>query len=65
NLGVLYQKGLGVPQDDQRALDLFSYACDNGFESSCRNYGNFKEHLLRVNPNYGRLFMPYHSYEIP
>ncbi|BEG57156.1 hypothetical protein NHP21005_08440 [Helicobacter sp. NHP21005] len=47
-----------MPQNDQRALDLFSYVCSYGLQSGCDNYGIFKEKLLQTNPNYGRLFLP-------
>ena len=45
NLAVLYQKGLGVTQDTQRALDLFSYSCNLGHQKSCDNYRIYKQQL--------------------
>jgi TPR repeat protein len=35
SLGILLGKGVGVPQDYQRALDLFDGSCRSGLASSC------------------------------
>ncbi len=40
NLGMLYYKGgYGVPQDLQKALKLFTLACDKGAVTVCQNLG--------------------------
>ncbi len=49
NLGVLYQKGLGVTQNTNYALDLYSYACNSGFQKACDNYRILKQDL-QINP---------------
>ncbi|WP_275542058.1 tetratricopeptide repeat protein [Helicobacter sp. 13S00477-4] len=62
NLAILYQKGLGVPQDTQRALDLFAFVCDNGLQSGCDNYRIFKQQLLSPQiRNKGTFFFPKNS----
>lgn len=61
NLAILYQKGLGVPQDTQRALDLFAYVCDTGLQSGCDNYRIFKEQLLNPRRDTGSFFLPKNS----
>jgi len=37
NLGLLYQNGHGVKQDDFQAANLFRKACDGGASSGCGN----------------------------
>lgn len=61
NLAILYQKGLGVPQDAQRALDLFAYVCDTGLQSGCDNYRIFKQQLLNPKRDTGSFFLPKNS----
>lgn len=62
NLAILYQKGLGVPQDAQRALDLFAYVCDTGLQSGCDNYRIFKQQLLTPKKrDTGSFFLPKNS----
>lgn len=38
-LGVMYEKGLGVEQSTERARDLYSGACDEANTAGCVNYG--------------------------
>lgn len=40
NLGNLYRKGAGVPQDLDRALELFLYAAERGHPEDAYNVGN-------------------------
>jgi TPR repeat protein len=35
NLGVLYERGHGVPQDDHHAATLYEQACDGGYAKAC------------------------------
>ncbi|WP_199919418.1 hypothetical protein [Helicobacter enhydrae] len=35
---MLFDNGRGVLQDRLRAMDLFAFACQNGFETACQNY---------------------------
>ena len=37
SLGVMYNRGLGVTEDDSRAATLYSQACDSGYPGGCRN----------------------------
>ena len=39
NLGVLYEKGLGVTQDYERAVQLYDRACDAKYPRACLNLG--------------------------
>lgn len=39
NLGALYASGDGVPKSEERALALFTKACDLGDATSCHNLG--------------------------
>jgi predicted Ser/Thr protein kinase len=38
-LGILYDKGLGGPPDEQTAREIYQKACDQGYLSSCTNLG--------------------------
>jgi hypothetical protein len=40
NLGVLYDDGRGVKQDDFKAAKLYEKACDGGIAESCYNFGH-------------------------
>jgi len=39
-LGYLYAKGLGGPQDTEKARDIYQEACDKGTLSSCASLGS-------------------------
>ena len=39
NLGVAYNKGLGIKQDYEKARIFFSKACELGDETGCYNLG--------------------------
>ncbi|HJL65723.1 MAG TPA: tetratricopeptide repeat protein, partial [Arenicellales bacterium] len=39
NLGVMYEKGRGVPQDDKIALKWFTLAAEQGFARAQHNLG--------------------------
>ena len=39
NLGVMYEKGQGVPQDDKTALKWYSLAAEQGFANAQYNLG--------------------------
>ena len=39
NLGTMYEKGEGVPQDHTRAASLYEQACGAGSALGCRNLG--------------------------
>lgn len=39
NLGVLYEKGQGVPQDYKQAAGLYRRVCDTGEATGCNNLG--------------------------
>ena len=39
NLGTMYQKGQGVPQEYSKAVDLYQQACDAGVMIGCYNLG--------------------------
>ena len=38
NLGVMYEYGQGVNQDNEKAKESFGKACDNGLQKGCDNY---------------------------
>ena len=38
-MGALYEKGRGVPQEDPRARELYTLACNAGVASGCDNLG--------------------------
>lgn len=40
DLGVLYERGEGVPQDENKANQLFQKACSNGDSGGCSHLGN-------------------------
>ncbi len=42
-LGVMYEKGRGVPQDRGRAAQLFGHACRNGNPRACVSLGRMME----------------------
>jgi TPR repeat protein len=39
NLGLMYEKGKGVKQDDFKALKFYQKACDLNFSGGCSNLG--------------------------
>ena len=45
NLGGRYYDGEGVKQDYNKAVDLFSKACELKYNKGCYNYSKLKEEL--------------------
>ena len=43
-LGYIYGNGMGVPEDDPRAVAFFRKACDGGGVLGCRSLGDMYEH---------------------
>lgn len=48
NAAVLYEKGLGVEQDNQKAFILYNTACEGYFPQSCRNLGLIYQGKLKL-----------------
>ena len=42
----MYEKGVGVKENNKKAIKLYSKTCDNGYAPSCNNLG-----LLYYNGN--------------
>jgi len=42
-LGLMYTNGDGVKQDDKKAKEWFSKACDGGLQNACDNYKKLNE----------------------
>lgn len=36
--GLLYERGIGVQQDSQKAKEYFEKACDYGYDKACEAY---------------------------
>lgn len=43
NLGVLYQRGLGVNQDDSKAKELYKKACDGKLQEGCEGLNSLNK----------------------
>lgn len=52
NIGVLYEKGLGVPQDDAKAIDWYTKAGNHGFAMAQFNLGIKYDLALGVPQDY-------------
>lgn len=48
NLAIMYQKGQGVRQNFDRALQLFGISCDKGLNVACKNYKYLNEKLFQA-----------------
>jgi TPR repeat protein len=51
NLGLSYEKGKGVKQDDFKALKFYQKACDLNFGGGCSNLGLSYKEGKGVKPN--------------
>src|SRR6185436_5962463 len=49
-LGLLYDRGRGVPEDDVAAATLYEAACDGGYTRACGNLGNSYLRDSRASP---------------
>ena len=54
NLGLLYEKGQGVPQSYERAVELYKQSAAQGNPVSQRDQAHFHEQYSRSNLNYER-----------
>ncbi len=54
NLAVMYQKGLGVRQDDEKAIELYRAACNGGSADGCNNLGVSLELGIGLKKNYAQ-----------
>ncbi|MBF1227675.1 MAG: SEL1-like repeat protein [Haemophilus parainfluenzae] len=48
-LGLIYQEGAEVRQNNQKALEYFGMACDNGHQKACYKYKEVNEKLSTNN----------------
>jgi TPR repeat protein/serine/threonine protein kinase len=54
NLGHMYEKGVGIPEDSSRAMALFLKSCDAGFARGCSSLGYMYEFGIGANQDYSR-----------
>ncbi len=54
NLGVLYEQGLGVGQDYQKAFEFYTRGCDGGFAISCSNLASLYKRGLGTHQDYAK-----------
>lgn len=59
NLGILYEGGKLVGQDDKKALDYYLMAAENGSTGAMNNIGNFYLHGRGVVKDYEKAFAWY------
>lgn len=59
NLGILYEGGKLVGQDDKKALDYYLMAAENGSTGAMNNIGNFYLHGRGVAKDYSKAFAWY------
>ena len=50
DLGTLYNKGLGVARDKQRAKELFAYSCEGKLSWGCANLAKLEITLKHASP---------------
>lgn len=58
-IGVMYDQGLGVPEDNSRALGLYEKSCTNGYMLGCSNLGFMYEMGSGVAQSYSRAISYY------
>lgn len=44
-LGLMYEEGFAIRQDNELALEMYGKACDNGNMLGCENYKRMKKQL--------------------
>ena len=54
NLGVMYKRGEGVSEDDEKAVKLFQKACDGGDATGCYNLGKMYYNGVGVSQDDGK-----------
>ncbi len=59
SMGVLYEEGTFVEQDDRKALEYYLMAAGNGSTGAMNNIGNFFLHGKGVAKDYGKAFAWY------
>lgn len=59
SMGILYEEGKFVGQDDQKALEYYLMAAQNGSTGAMNNIGNFYFHGKGVAKDYGKAFAWY------
>lgn len=59
SMGILYEEGKFVGQDDQKALEYYLMAAENGSTGAMNNIGNFYFHGKGVAKDYGKAFAWY------
>ena len=42
NLGIMYDLGQGVQQNNQKSLEFFKKSCERGDKLGCKNYAELK-----------------------
>jgi TPR repeat protein len=58
-LGMIYEKGAGVPKDVATALNWYRQAATNGYVEACVILGNFYSDGLEVTQDYAEAFVWY------
>ncbi len=56
NMGILYEEGTFVGQDERKALEYYLMAAENGSTGAMNNIGNFYLHGKGVAKNYDKAF---------
>ncbi len=59
NLGILYERGLGVPQDFKEAFKWFSAAARQGYFAAQNNLGTLYDRGLGVRQDWKKAFELY------
>ena len=59
SMGILYEEGTFVGQDDKKAFEYYCMAAENGSTGAMNNIGNFYLHGKGVGQDYGKAFAWY------